>query len=85
MSTPNFVGNGIAPHAARVALVRMLRDQVTELGGSIPQQITNLLEAQTIIRGRLIKTAYGDVTANHANPYKWSDGILRGERSQLFG
>lgn len=51
MSTPNFVGNGIAPHAARVALVRMLRDQVTELGGSIPQQITNLLEAQTIIRG----------------------------------
>ncbi|WP_100480711.1 hypothetical protein [Mycobacteroides abscessus] len=51
MSTRNFMGDGIAPHAARIALVRMLSDQVTELGGTIPQQITNLLESQAIIQG----------------------------------
>lgn len=51
MTTYDFIGDGIAPHAARIALVSRLRDQVAELGGSIPQQIVNLLESQTIILG----------------------------------
>lgn len=52
MSTRDFVGDGVAPHAARIALVRNLRDEVAELGGTLPQKITNLLESQSIILGR---------------------------------
>ncbi|RIR12832.1 hypothetical protein [Mycobacteroides abscessus] len=51
MSTPNFVGDGIAPHAARIAQLSRLRDQVAELGATMPQQIVNLVDSQTIIRG----------------------------------
>ncbi|WP_078326251.1 hypothetical protein [Mycobacteroides salmoniphilum] len=52
MSTRNFVGDGVAPHAARIALVRNLRDEVAELGGTLPQKITNLLDSQSIIVGQ---------------------------------
>ncbi|OHT82792.1 hypothetical protein [Mycobacteroides saopaulense] len=51
MSTRDFVGDGVAMYAARIALVARLRDQVTELGGTIPQQIVYLIDSQTIIRG----------------------------------
>lgn len=51
MTAYDFVGDGIAPHAARIALVEKLRHEVTELGGTIPEAITNLVDAQLIIQG----------------------------------
>lgn len=78
MSTRNFVGDGCAVYAARIALVQKLRDEVTELGGALPQKIANLLDAQTIIRGQathlrsgvddvLDAAESGSLTADKAN------------------
>ncbi|EIT90878.1 hypothetical protein [Mycobacteroides abscessus] len=52
MSTRDFVGDGVAMYAARIALVARLRDEVAQLGGTLPQKIANLLDCQGIIRGQ---------------------------------